>query len=69
MILLIVVDTAPENYLQLVVDRAVELLQEVENPPPRDLYLMVALMSLEAETVFDLMLVDDKQVLLVEILV
>ena len=69
MILLIVVDTAPENYLQLVVDRAVELLQEVENPPPHDLYLMVALMSLEVETVFDLMLVDDKQVLLVEILV
>ena len=69
MILLIVVDTAPENYLQLVVDRAVELLQEVENPPSRDLYLMVALMSLEVETVFDLMLVDDKQVLLVEILV
>ena len=69
MILLIVVDTAPENYLQLVVDRAVELLQEVENPLPHDLYLMVALMSLEVETVFDLMLVDDKQVLLVEILV
>ena len=69
MLLLIAVDTAPGNYLQLAVDRAVELVREVESPPPQDLYLMVALTSLEVETVFDLVVVDDKQVVLVEILV